>query len=166
MEMKHNVMGILNNIDEKTLEEKAEDPQFQSQYNEVMRIFDDYRKLENRWYAKNIAPKTSIGLEHPVAYFSFEFGLHQALPIYSGGLGVLAGDICKESSDLGLPFVAVGFFYKEGYFTQRVPPHGWQESDFIETELDDLLILPVMEGDVRIKLRLSLQIQRCGSKYG
>ncbi len=154
--MKHNVMGILNNIDEKTLEEKAEDPQFQSQYNEVMRAFDDYRKLENRWYAKNIAPNTSIGLEHPVAYFSFEFGLHQSLPIYSGGLGVLAGDICKESSDLGLPFVAVGFFYKEGYFTQRVPPHGWQESDFIETELDDLLILPVMDGDERMKLRVKL----------
>ena len=63
----------------------------------------------------------------PIAYFSAEFALHQSLPIYAGGLGVLAGDHCKEASDLGIPLVGVGFMYPQGYFHQTVSPEGWQQ---------------------------------------
>ena len=156
MDTKHNVVDILERITDETLEEKAKDPVFLEQYNQTIDAFDSYQEVENRWYAKNIAPETKIGIDHPIAYFSFEFGLHQSLPIYSGGLGILAGDICKESSDLGLPFVAIGLFYKEGYFTQRLPPHGWQESEFLETKLDNLAIKPVMDGESRLKLKIQL----------
>ena len=65
--------------------------------------------------------------QRPIAYFSAEFALHQSLPIYAGGLGVLAGDVCKESSDLGVPLIGVGFMYPQGYFHQSVSPEGWQQ---------------------------------------
>jgi glycogen phosphorylase len=66
-------------------------------------------------------------VDGPIAYFSAEFALHQSLPIYAGGLGVLAGDHCKEASDLGIPLVGVGFMYPQGYFHQTVSPEGWQQ---------------------------------------
>jgi len=68
--------------------------------------------------------------DHMVAYFSAEYGLNEVLPIYSGGLGVLSGDHCKSASDLGIPFTAIGLFYKEGYFSQRINSEGWQETIF------------------------------------
>ena len=83
----------------------------------------------------------------PIAYFSMEFGLHETLPIYSGGLGVLAGDHLKEASDLGLPLVGVGLMYAEGYFSQRITEDGWQESINNVMNFDDLPILPVMTDD-------------------
>ena len=64
----------------------------------------------------------------PISYFSMEYGIHEIFPIYAGGLGVLSGDHVKEASDLGLPFVAIGLFYSEGYFIQRVTEDGWQEA--------------------------------------
>jgi starch phosphorylase len=82
----------------------------------------------------------------PIAYFSMEFGLHETLPIYAGGLGVLSGDHAKEASDLGLPFVGIGFFYTEGYFTQRITEDGWQEARYIRHPLEDLPVIPVMEA--------------------
>ncbi len=66
----------------------------------------------------------------PIAYFSAEFGLHESLPLYSGGLGVLAGDHLKSASDLGIPLVGVGLFYARGYFRQRVAASGWQQEDY------------------------------------
>ena len=72
-----------------------------------------------------------------VAYFSAEFALHQSLPIYAGGLGVLAGDHCKEASDLGVPLVGVGFMYPQGYFRQRVSPEGWQQEVYEQLDWDD-----------------------------
>ena len=76
-----------------------------------------------------------------------EFGLHETLPIYSGGLGVLSGDHLKEASDLGLPFVGVGLMYAEGYFSQRISEDGWQESLNNPLRFDDMLVLPVLEED-------------------
>ena len=83
--------------------------------------------------------------DRTIAYFSFEFGLHSSLPIYSGGLGILAGDHAKEASDLGLPFVGVGFFYPQGYFRQRLPSHGWQEAVYEPVDVGDVPIHPVNE---------------------
>ena len=71
----------------------------------------------------------------PIAYFSAEFALHQSLPIYAGGLGVLAGDHCKEASDLGVPLVGIGFMYPQGYFHQSVSPEGWQQEVLRAAEL-------------------------------
>jgi starch phosphorylase len=83
----------------------------------------------------------------PIAYFSMEFGLHETLPIYSGGLGVLAGDHLKEASDLGLPLTAVGFMYAQGYFSQRIDEEGWQEALNNMLVLEDLPVLLVTEND-------------------
>ncbi len=73
-------------------------------------------------------------LEHPIAFFCAEFGVHRSLPIYSGGLGVLAGDILKEASDRGLPMIGVGLMYRQGYFHQRVDAAGWQHEYWDETD--------------------------------
>ena len=75
---------------------------------------------------------------HPVAYFSAEFGLHESLPIYSGGLGVLAGDHIKSASDLGIPLVGVGLFYGQGYFLQRLDKDGWQREEYLHTDVNQL----------------------------
>ena len=88
-------------------------------------------------------------IDQPIAYFSTEFGLHEALPMYAGGLGVLSGDHLKESSDLGLPLVAVGFLYRQGYFRQRITEDGWQEAINENLNLAESAILPVMDEDNR-----------------
>ena len=72
----------------------------------------------------------------PVAYFSAEFGLHESLPIYSGGLGILAGDHIKSASDLGIPLVGVGLYYDQGYFRQRLDRDGWQHEDYLTSTAD------------------------------
>ena len=76
--------------------------------------------------------------EHPVAYFCAEFGVHRSLPIYSGGLGALAGDILKEASDLALPLVAIGLMYRQGYFRQRIDAGGWQHEYWVDTDPERL----------------------------
>src|SRR5260370_2272230 len=72
----------------------------------------------------------------PVAYFSAEFGLHESVPIYSGGLGVLAGDHIKSASDLGIPLVGIGLFYGQGYFRQPLDRNGWQQGEYLPTDLN------------------------------
>ena len=83
------------------------------------------------WQQRLGAPSTDV-----VAYFCAEFALHQSLPIYAGGLGVLAGDHCKEASDLGVPLVGVGFMYPQGYFRQRISPEGWQQEHYEQIDWD------------------------------
>ena len=111
-------------------------------YDRTVRSFDLYMsKTSEAWFAEEYPE-----LRHrPVAYFSFEFGLHESLPIYAGGLGVLAGDQIKEASDLGIPLVGIGFFYTEGYFTQHITEDGWQEAIYNRMHLEDLPVLPVMD---------------------
>jgi starch phosphorylase len=95
--------------------------------------------------------------QRPVAYLSAEFGIHFSLPIYSGGLGVLAGDHAKEASDLGLPLVGVGFLYSQGYFRQHIPSHGWQEAVYQPLRIEETPLLPVQDAEgnpVRIQVQL------------
>ena len=80
----------------------------------------------------------------PVAYFSAEFGLHESLPIYSGGLGVLAGDHIKSASDLDIPLIGVGLFYGQGYFLQRLDETGWQREEYLETDVNQLPMQPAI----------------------
>src|SRR5574339_882536 len=92
----------------------------------------------------------------PIAYFSMEYGLHEMLPIYSGGLGVLAGDHLKEASDLGLPLVGAGLMYAEGYFSQRIHEDGWQVALNRPLEFGDLPVLPVLGEDGE---RLTVEVE-------
>jgi len=120
----HNPVKMLLEVSQERLEELAADPVFLRQYDAVLLALDADLNNGHLWFPARYPDLTA----RPVAYFSAEFGLHQSLPIYSGGLGVLAGDHCKEASDIGLPFVAVGFLYEMGYFRQRITADGWQEA--------------------------------------
>lgn len=118
----HNPICMLNEVGSARLKQAAEDKDYLVLYDEVFSSFDDYFKK------KSWSQTAHADLKKPIAYFSMEYGLHETLPIYSGGLGVLSGDHLKESSDLGLPFIAVGFMYAQGYFSQRISEDGWQEA--------------------------------------
>ena len=102
---------------------------------------------------------TQITNEHPVAYFCAEFGVHTSLPLYSGGLGILAGDHLKSSSDLGLPLIAVGLLYRYGYFRQRLRNDGWQEEHYGETRPNDVPITLVKNADGS-PLRIEVSIRQ------
>ncbi len=104
---------------------------------------------------------TQSWIDRLIAYFSMEFGLHETLPIYAGGLGVLSGDHAKEASDLGLPFVAVGFFYTEGYFTQRITEDGWQEARYDPHPFNELPVIPLLDEKGKpMPFRLSFPVVR------
>ncbi|HEX8035307.1 MAG TPA: alpha-glucan family phosphorylase, partial [Ktedonobacterales bacterium] len=120
----HNAVRTLVDAPADRLTALSEDDSFLARYDSVLADFDAYMHPESTWYSRTY-PQYA---DRPIAYFSAEFGLHESLPIYSGGLGILSGDHCKEASDLGLPFVGVGFLYPQGYFRQRITRDGEQEA--------------------------------------
>jgi starch phosphorylase len=129
----HNPVKQLNSIATEKLEAASRDPAFLELYDTVMGKFDAEMMKAHEWCHET-------KMESPfgqIAYFSAEYAIHYSLPIYAGGLGVLAGDICKESSDRGLPLVAVGFMYPQGYFKQRMSPQGDQQEDYMQLDFDD-----------------------------
>jgi len=139
----HNPVQILLEVTPERLTEVASDPLFLRRYDAVMMALDADLKNGHLWFPSKYPDLT----DRPVAYFSAEFGLHRSLPIYSGGLGVLAGDHCKEASDIGLPFVAVGFLYEMGYFRQRITPDGWQEASYPHFEPKEVAIRQALCDD-------------------
>ncbi|HJX12550.1 MAG TPA: alpha-glucan family phosphorylase [Dehalococcoidales bacterium] len=139
----HNPVQVLREISQEKLETAATDNTFLDFYDAVIAAFDNELKDNNSWYAR----KYPDSLPGPVAYFSMEFAIHNSLPIYAGGLGVLAGDLCKESSDLGLPMVAVGFMYPQGYFQQRISDEGWQEEVYRHLDFSQAPISPILSQD-------------------
>ena len=120
----HNPVQILQEIAPEDLEAAANDSLFYSYYKKAIIAFDREMESDQTWFRKRYPEQNGF----LTAYFSAEFGLHNSLPIYSGGLGILSGDHAQEASDLGIPLVGVGFMYPPGYFRQRVPSHGWQEA--------------------------------------
>jgi starch phosphorylase len=100
-------------------------------------------------YLSDVTPWAKLSLparitrQNPVAYFCAEFGVHNSLPLYSGGLGILAGDHLKSASDLNLPLVAIGLFYRFGYFRQRLRRDDWQEEEYRENHIDELALTSV-----------------------
>ncbi len=136
----HNPVAFLRQVERPKLNAVIYDRYYLDFYDRVMRNFDYYMQGENSWF-KQTYPDLS-GRE--IAYFSFEFGLHESLPVYAGGLGVLSGDHLKEASDLGLPMVAIGFLYTQGYFSQKITEDGWQEARNIRLEFNDLPVIPLM----------------------
>ncbi len=122
----HNPARMLRMVGAATLQRAADDPEFVRLYDAAIASLDEARRPVSSWWK---AEGPDLGGK-VIAYFSAEFALHQSLPIYAGGLGVLAGDHCKEASDLGVPLVGIGFMYPQGYFHQRVSSDGWQEEHY------------------------------------
>jgi starch phosphorylase len=153
----HNPVKMLTEMTPQQIEQSTQQPIFRRRYNAVLMSFDREIKNGDLWFSTHY-PELK---DRPIAYFSAEFGLHQSLPIYSGGLGILSGDHCKEASDLGLPLVGIGFMYPLGYFRQRIPSHGWQEAVYTPLIPDEAPILPVFDPEgnrVMIQVQLDTQI--------
>ena len=134
-----NPVKFLKLVDQRKLEKAADNFEFLRKYDKIVENFDDYMESKTTWFAKHYPDNK----EDLIAYFSAEYGLDEILPIYSGGLGILSGDHLKSASDLGVPFVAVGLLYKNGYFHQKINQYGMQESDYKDIDLYSLPILPV-----------------------
>ncbi len=128
---KHNPVSIIRNISESRIKELSNSPGFVKELETVYRKFKEYLSFEGQ-YMKEYEKKLNVAEDFKIAYFSMEYGLHESLPIYSGGLGVLSGDHLKGASDLGLPFYGFGLLYRFGYFNQRINLEGMQEEVYEE----------------------------------
>lgn len=142
-ECEHNPRLLLSRVSEIRLAEMATDPIYLERINKLNADFDRYMSESSS--AANNWP--TITPQNPAAYFCAEYGIHNSLPLYSGGLGVLAGDHLKSASDLGLPLVAVGLLYHYGYFQQRLSREGWQEESYGETDPEELPLQQVKAED-------------------
>ncbi|WP_448379759.1 alpha-glucan family phosphorylase [Gloeomargarita sp.] len=131
-ECHHNPVLFLRRVSRERLDEVATDPDYLQMVQRLMVRFRQYMQAPPRTGLPGIGP------DRPVAYFCAEFGLHESLPLYAGGLGILAGDHLKSASDLGVPLVGVGLLYRQGYFRQRLNRMGWQEDYYIDHRFEDL----------------------------
>ncbi|HEU4713453.1 MAG TPA: alpha-glucan family phosphorylase [Pyrinomonadaceae bacterium] len=150
-ECEHNPRLLLTRTSSFRLAEAATDPVYLDRVRRISETFETYM-------ASNERSIPAITPEHPVAYFCAEFGIHNSLPLYSGGLGILAGDHLKSASDLNLPLVAVGLLYRYGYFRQRLRNDGWQEEHYGETHPNDLPLTLVQDADGK-PLRIEVLIR-------
>ncbi len=139
-ESNHNAVEVLNWISGQELKGRLQDPEFFRKTKTMCRKYKAYTGTKTTW-----ASRHARQLKAPVAYFSAELGLHESLRIYSGGLGVLAGDHTKSASDLGLPFIAVTLFYRQGYFRQTISTDGWQQEQYPSYDPAKLPIKPVTD---------------------
>jgi starch phosphorylase len=142
-DLSHNPVQFLREVKRPQLDLAAQNLDYTALYDRVLSAFDNYLRSKETWFLKNHAQHQ----KRPIAYFSSEFGLHETLPIYAGGLGILAGDHLKEASDLGLPLVAVGFIYTQGYFFQHISEDGWQESRRVTLKFEELPVMPILDDD-------------------
>lgn len=142
-EVAHNPVLLLRTVQRSVLEGHTQNADFVAHYERVLGSFDQYMQSRDTWFRQIYA---EFG-QRVIAYFSTEFGLHETLPIYAGGLGILAGDHLKEASDLGFPLVAMGFIYTQGYFFQHISEDGWQESRRVTLKFEELPVLPILDED-------------------
>ena len=141
-EVNHNPVLLLGKVSQERLNELAEDEGFLSQ---LERIYEDYKiYIESK---KTYSFGIDASQKYRVAYLSMEYGLTEALPIYSGGLGILSGDHLKSSSDLSIPLVGVGLCYKEGYFQQYLNSDGWQQEEYIRNDFNNMPLKAVYDKD-------------------
>ncbi len=129
-ECDHNPVVLLRQTPAAQLEARVSALAMHGRINHAYRRMQDYLQSAHTWGAR----QASVLGARPVAYFSAEFGLHESLPIYSGGLGLLAGDHLKSASDLGVPLVGIGLYYDQGYFRQRLDGNGWQQEEYLNLE--------------------------------
>ncbi len=138
-----NPVKFLKLVDQEKLENASKDVNFVKEYDKIVVNFDAYMNSKNTWFnSKYPANRNDL-----IAYFSAEYGLDQTIAIYSGGLGILSGDHLKSASDLGIPLVAVGLLYKNGYFNQIIDRYGMQRPEYRDLDLYDLPINPVKDLD-------------------
>jgi len=137
----HNPVSVLSGFAADRFESLGQDAALRARVDSAYRELREYLGATRTWASVNAGPLRV----RPVAYFSAEFGIHESLPIYSGGLGVLAGDHLKSASDLGLPLVAVGLFYRESYFRQRIGRDGWQHAEYVRSPADLLPAQPALD---------------------
>jgi len=151
----HNPKTFLRRVAQQRLDEASRDRVFMEDYHRVLSVFDSYFNAPRNEpdIQANIAPNKDL-----VAYFCAEFGFHESLPIYSGGLGILAGDHCKAASDLGMPFVAVGLLYRQGYFSQTIDNHGNQIAHNMQTNFEDLPVTPALMPNSSKELSITVDI--------
>lgn len=148
-----NPVKFLKQVSQEKLEQATGNEELLKSYDKIVSNFDGYMNSKSTWFSK----KYPNNKEDLIAYFSAEYGLDEILPIYSGGLGILSGDHLKSASDLGLPFVAVGLLYKNGYFSQKINGWGDQENIYHNIDLYNLPILPVKndkDEDLTIDVKL------------
>jgi starch phosphorylase len=139
-ELNQNPVALLHELPLSAIEKRASELMLHSRINYAYRRQQEYLQADRTWGATN----AGVLRPRPVAYFSAEFGLHESLPIYSGGLGILAGDHIKSASDLGIPLIGIGLFYGQGYFRQRLDERGWQQEEYLQTEINNLAMEPAI----------------------
>jgi starch phosphorylase len=149
-ELHNNPVALLQQIPVDKLEERASELALHSRINYAYRRMQEYLHSAQTWGARH----AGVLWARPVAYFSAEFGLHESLPIYSGGLGILAGDHLKSASDLGIPLVGIGLYYDQGYFRQRLDRDGWQHEDYIDVDHRQLPIQPAQHAGTPISIAI------------
>jgi starch phosphorylase len=144
----HNPKAVLRGVDQRKLDAAAKDPVYLHDFDRVLTTYDAYHgRLPT-------SPQNPVELKQGelIAYFCAEFGFHESLPIYSGGLGILAGDHCKSASDMALPFVAVGLLYRQGYFHQAIDTEGHQHPGYYDNDFNELPITPVMRDGEHLEI--------------
>ena len=149
----HNPIELLQKVSPAALKHAAEDEAYLKDYDRILAEFDAYMNQKETWFTKHYPQHT----DKSIAYLSFEFGLHESIPAYAGGLGILAGDHLKESSDMGLPLNAIGFIYNQGYFVQKISEDGWQETSNFYLDFAKLPIIPLYYEDGK-KVLVSVQL--------
>ncbi|MBW1993478.1 MAG: alpha-glucan family phosphorylase [Deltaproteobacteria bacterium] len=160
-EVDHNPIRFLNQMDIKDIEHRASELVLHSRINHTFRRLNEYLEMSETWGSIHCGNLCS----RPVVYFSAEFGLHESLPIYSGGLGVLAGDHLKSASDLGIPLIGIGLLYHQGYFSQRLTEDGWKQEAYTDLNIHQLPLVPLLNPDgkpvvVRVDTRDSCLLAR------
>jgi starch phosphorylase len=144
-ELNQNPVAMLGELPLAKLEARAAEIMLHSRVNYAYRRMLEYLEADRTWGAKN----AGVLRPHPVAYFSAEFGVHESLPVYSGGLGVLAGDHIKSASDLDIPLIGIGLFYGQGYFRQRLDLGGWQREEYLKTDVNQMAMEVAIGKDRR-----------------
>ncbi len=137
----HNPVLFLHKVDRTRINAALNNPGYIAQYDQTLAEFENYLNNSSTWF-KTTYPQLT---DKQIAYFSFEFGLHESIPFYAGGLGILSGDHLKEASDLDLPLTAVGFIYSQGYFVQHLSEDGWQETRTHITDFNELPIVALLD---------------------
>ncbi|MFC1814253.1 alpha-glucan family phosphorylase [Thermodesulfobacteriota bacterium] len=140
-QVSHNPIALLNQITPEQVEERAAELVLHSRINYAFRRLNEYNEKRKTWgdvHCGNLH-------KQQIVYFSAEFGLHESIPVYSGGLGILAGDHLKSASDLGIPLIGIGLLYHQGYFSQRLNKDGWQQEDYVDLDINQLPLQSVEE---------------------
>src|SRR5260370_23557723 len=144
--VEHSPVKLLSVLEPSRLERLLRDDGFLAHMDRVEQTFDNYMAATT-WFhetlGEGIAPGAGVSAVR-IAYFSAEFGLHESIPVYSGGLGVLAGDHIKSASDLDIPLIGVGLFYGQGYFRQRLDRGGWQHEEYLQVDVNQLPMEPAI----------------------